>query len=332
LLIFLFKVIVSALLIWLVLSQHSLADIKQAVGRPRWMLLLGALAVYGLSAVGGAWQWSWILGVAGLQTPRRELRRLYYIGLFFNNFLPANIGGDAYKVIDLGRQSRRPMKVFCATLLDRLIGLSSLTMLALVVATAAVTSGVVLPMSALALFGVIVVLFGGLTLLLSARISTRLLVVLRAVHLDGLADQVANIIAEFRRYRRRPGWFSAIFLFSCGVQFLRILTHVVVARALNIELDFTQIVQLFVLVPMLAISLTLPITVNGIGLRETVSAYLLTFALLTAPSVVAMELVAFLVQVTFSLYGGYYFLRGRRSTVAPESPPEESGTQAETRL
>jgi len=307
------KIVISGLLLWFVLSRYSITEIKQAIGQPRWELLGCAFLVYGLSAVGGAWQWSWILRQAHFPAPGAEVRRLYYIGLFFNNFLPANIGGDVYKIVDLGRHYRQPLKVFCSTLLDRLIGLSSLTMLALVVATVAITQQIDLPMLTLALFAAMALLYGGLGLMLSKRVSSRIPALFVRLGMDNLAQQIENTIREFRIYRERPGWFSLIFLFSGGVQFLRIFTHVVVAWALNIQLDFVQIVQLFVLVPMLAISLTLPITVNGIGLRETVTAYLLTFAGLATPVVVAMEIVAFLVQVAFSLLGGFLFLLGKNA-------------------
>ena len=72
------------------------------------MPVLVSMIIYGLSAVAGAWQWSLILRVTGIAVPGAEIRRLYFIGLFFNNFLPANVGGDAYKIIDLGRREKRP--------------------------------------------------------------------------------------------------------------------------------------------------------------------------------------------------------------------------------
>ena len=62
---------------------------------------------------------------------------------------------------------------------------------------------------------------------------------------------------------------------------------------------------------MLAVTLTLPVTINGIGLRESVSANLLTWAGLAAPQAVAMEVAAYLVQVVFSLQGGVLLWLGR---------------------
>jgi len=65
-------------------------------------------------------------------------------------------------------------------------------------------------------------------------------------------------------------------------------------------------------VPVLAVSLTLPVTINGIGLRESISANLLTWTGLAGPEVVALEVAAYLVQVLFSLSGGVMLLVRRR--------------------
>jgi len=321
-LVFAAKLIVSAVLIGFVLSRLSIVEIRDAMNQPRWHWLGAALAVYAVSAVGGALQWSWILRTAGIAAPAREIRRLYFIGLFFNNFLPANIGGDAYKIIDLGRQYQRPLGVFCATLLDRLIGLSALTALAAVIMVIAALAAIPLPETALLLLPVLALLALVLVLLLSRRIGRLLPGLARRLGWPGLARRLEDITGEFALYRQRVGWLNGIFLFSVAVQTLRMITHLLVALGLGYGLGWTQMLQLLVLVPMLAVSLTLPVTINGIGLRESVSAQLLTWAGLAAPQAVAMEVAAYLVQVLFSLQGGVLLWLGqggrRRRPEAPD--------------
>jgi len=304
LLIFFAKLTVSTVLIGFLLSRLSLADIRLAMGSPRWGWLLASLVVYGVSAFGGAMQWSWILKATGITAPRREIHRLYFIGLFFNNFLPANIGGDAYKIVDLGRKEQRPHGVFCATLLDRLIGLGALTVLGVLVLAVVSLAGITLPDTALLLIPVLVLLTGVLAFLLSRRIGSQLPGLFRRLKMVKLAEQLGKITIEFGFYRPKVRWLSGIFLFSLMVQFLRLATHLLVALGLGFSLSLEQALQLLVLIPMLAISLTLPVTINGIGLRESVSANLLIWAGLAAGQAVAMEVAAYLVQVVFSLQGG----------------------------
>ena len=329
LLIFAAKLVVSGLLIWFVLSRLTLIEVRDAITEPHWGWLGAALAVYGLSALAGAQQWAWILRAAGITAPAREIRRLYFIGLFFNNFLPANIGGDAYKIIDLGRREHRPLGVFCATLMDRLIGLGALTTVAVVVLAFAAAAGILLPTTSLLMIPVLVLLFAVLALLLSRRLGALLPGWIRRLGLPKVADQAARVTEEFGRYRHQVRFMTGIFAFSVLVQLLRMATHLLVALGLGFALSGTQMVQLLVLVPMLAIMLTLPVTINGIGLRETVSAGLLVAAGVTEPQAVAMEVAAYLVQVVFSLQGGALLWLGQwgRAEAQPASTEPNDGNR-----
>lgn len=311
LLVLLAKLAVTVGLVALFLSRQSFQEIKDVLHDPHWGWLAAALGVYAISAFGGALQWAWILKATGIVAPPLELLRLYFIGLFFNNFLPANIGGDTYKIVDLGRRENRPMGVFCSTLLDRLIGLTALTALAVVFLTLAAVRKITLPASSLLLIPITLALVALLALLLSRRLGTSLPALFHRWGWQRLANGLSGVTSELAIFRSRVRWLNLIFLFSLVVQFLRMATHLLVAFGLGLVLNLEQMIQLLVLVPMLALSLTLPITINGIGLRESVAAQLLVFCGLAASEVVAMEGVAYLVQMVFSLLGGVLLWQGR---------------------
>ena len=258
-------------------------------------------------ALGGALQWGWILRVAGVAAPRRELLRLYLVGLFFNNFLPANVGGDAVKIFDLGRREGKPLKVFCGTLLDRLLGLTGLTALALAAVAAAALRTASLP-PVYPLFVAMLIWLGLLCLLLSRRVSSRLVPLLGRIGLGRLAGRLDAVLAEFRLYRARARWFGAVFLLAVGVQALRVLTHVLAARGLSIPLTGEQGLQLFVLVPLLGILIALPISVNGIGWREGLLLVFLKPWSMTTEALLSSSALAYMVIYSFSLVGGIIYL------------------------
>ena len=320
---FLAKLAASIVLLWFVLSRVTWTEVREALADPRWEWLVAALAIYALSAWGGAVQWSWLLRVAGLRTPPSEIRRLYFIGLFFNNFLPANIGGDAYKIIDLGRRERCAGRVFCVTLLDRLVGLAALTSFASLAAILCLVWGIPLPRVAWVLVAVLLFLAIAVAMLVSRRLGARVPDGLRRLRLPALARQTEMAVREFGVFRSRWPWLGRVFLFGVGVQALRILVHLLVAFGLHLDPSAAQSVQLMVLIPLLALSLTLPVTVNGIGLRETVSNTLLVFTGLTRHGVVAMEMTAFLVVIVVSLVGGALWWHSRFA--APVSVDRDAG-------
>jgi uncharacterized protein (TIRG00374 family) len=314
---FVLKLILSCLLLWFVLSRLTWSEVRAALSDPAWSWLAAALAVYGVSAWGGALQWSWLLQAAGLKTAPGEMRRLYLVGLFFNNFLPANIGGDAYKIVDLGRREGCPAAVFGATLLDRLVGLAALTLFAALSALACRLLGIALPRVVWVLAAVLILLLVALIALISRRFGRFVQRSLRTLRLPTVADRAELMAREFLVYRQRLPWLGRLLVFSVGVQALRLVVHLLVAVGLRLDPSPEQILQLLVLVPLLALSLTLPVTINGIGLRETVTGALLVSTGLSSEGVVAMEMVAFLVMVAFSLVGGALWWRRRGLLVAP---------------
>jgi len=307
------KLAVSVLLVWFLFRFRDVSStsLLEVVDDPDWALLGLAVAVFATSAVAGAVQWGWILRVAGLGTPWREMIRLYFVGMFFNNFLLGNVGGDAVKVFDLGRREGRTVKVFSGTALDRLVGLCALTVLALAAFGLAAAWGLSLP-SVMALVLALVVWSGGLAVLLSGRVSAVAARALARLPWPAVAERFDQFVSEFRLFRRRPAWLGRLFLLATGVQALRVATHVLIVAALGIELDGERILQLFVLVPLLGILIALPVSLNGLGLREVAAAelFVATGVVALDSQAVAVEFMAYLVQVLVSLVGGVLFLAG----------------------
>ena len=315
------KVAGTVALVAFLATKLPLRDVEKALEHPRWGWLAVSFLLYAVSAVAGAWQWALILRGVGVGAAWGEVNRLYHIGLFFNNFLPANIGGDAWKILDLGARDGRRAGVLAATLLDRLIGLAALTVLGCLAMGLAAAIDVPLPAVALALLPIGAALFAILAALLSRRLGGLLVGLAGRLGLRRWTGPLDRFAGDLARLRPRIAWLNGIFGLSLGIQLLRLLTHLAAARGLGLTLTTAASLQLLVLIPVLALSLTLPISINGIGLRESISASLLTWAGLAAPQAVAMELAAYLAQVLYSLVGGVFLWRQRRPAQAPGTPP-----------
>ena len=111
-LVFLAKLAVSAVLIGFLLSRLSLDEIRAGHGQsPLGLAAGGPGASTACRPSAGRCSGPGSCRRRASAAPAGEIRRLYFIGLFFNNFLPANIGGDAYKIVDLGRRENGPWGV-----------------------------------------------------------------------------------------------------------------------------------------------------------------------------------------------------------------------------
>lgn len=59
----------------------------------------------------------------------KYLINLYFIGSFFNNFMPTSVGGDVYKMYQLGRKIKNNAVGFSSTFMERFTGMASLVLI-----------------------------------------------------------------------------------------------------------------------------------------------------------------------------------------------------------
>ncbi|UCC61414.1 MAG: flippase-like domain-containing protein [Anaerolineae bacterium] len=127
----LLKVGVSVGLLAWVLPRIGLVEIWHEIQAVHlgWLGLAFALCVLGTALRAYRWQ-ALLLGLK-LQVPTRRLIKLYFVGTFFNTFLPSGFGGDVVRVLELTQDSRRAHEATGTVLVDRLTGILVLLAMAL---------------------------------------------------------------------------------------------------------------------------------------------------------------------------------------------------------
>ncbi len=297
------KVAISiGLFAWLIrrIDWSQVDSIRHA--RLEW--LAAALAVMFASNVVGSYQWNRLLRGAGVTLPFWKVCAYYHVGLFFNNFLPANVGGDFARVLDASRASGSRTTSFSTVLLDRMIGTVTLAGLAVVTAIPAVDHfhlGV--------LYAGLVAVFAGSGLMLWAILHPRALStlerVLARVGLGRLKPSLDELADRLRGFRHQPRLFMELFMVALAVQLMRIGVHLLTARALGLAVPP---VYFFLFVPLLAVIVSLPISLNGIGVREAAGIQLFGLVGLSAGAAFSLQFTTYLVAVAVSLIGGVVFL------------------------
>ena len=106
------SVIMLALLLW----RIPFSQVAEVVARADRGWLAAAAAVMLFSNLIGSYQWWRLLQVVDIRIPLWRACAYYHIGLFFNNFLPANIGGDLARIADTSRhgEARRARSPRCS--------------------------------------------------------------------------------------------------------------------------------------------------------------------------------------------------------------------------
>ncbi len=312
------KLLVSAGLLIFLVSKISLEDLFALVRTLDRATVALAILVFFVSNVLGALQWHFLLVASGVRLTFPQSFRFYFVGLFFNNFLPANIGGDAMKIYDVSRIGSNVYRVTAVTLMDRFIGIFSLCLLAVaaVLLSTAFWPGGTVAVYLIVFLGCMMPLVGFYFIKPLGTLLRRLVGLIRPLSVDKRAGWIFDGLSEFKSRR----WLVLrLILLSLVIQFLRVMTHVLAAVALGVPIDAVVFGLFFVFVPVLGLAMIPPITINGLGVREGLGILLFAQAGIGRTDAFAIEFLTYLISVSISLLGFAFFLARRREMSNPRA-------------
>lgn len=275
----------------------------------RWQWLLLALAAVLVSNIFGAAQWHILLVRQGVKMTYNEVSRIYFMGLFFNNFMPGNVGGDLKRIADIRSESGEKLGAgFVATVFDRLFGLFFLNALALGVGFLFFIwdpqkSPYLLP--SLGVFLGFCLLFAGLFSRRFGRALERLYIRWAPPF---FTEKIAGIRERFHLFRIPKLWLQ-VFMISAVTQALRVSVHWLCGLSIGVDIPISWY---FYFIPIVAVITALPISIGGFGVREATAAYLFGLVGVLPMDSVIVQLFAYLVALAVSLLGGLEFVFHRK--------------------
>ena len=275
---------------------------------------MASLATFAASLVLGNVQWQLLLSLQRIRLTFRKSLSFYFVGAFFNNFLPANIGGDIVRVYDVYKESDLPDQSIAATVTDRLFGMVALGLLAMPAGAYVALRYQQLGLDrAFGLWSLVIVLAFVLLLgLATALIFSRRLArvaggVIRPLPLGGMRDRFKRIYESFYLYRSKIKHLPVVLVVALLVQTLRVLVHYEISEAMGLGIPG---IYFFLFVPVIAIFIALPISIGGLGVREGLGIFLFCRAVpgLGSEPAFTMGFLAYVVGVIVSLAGGVIYL------------------------
>jgi uncharacterized protein (TIRG00374 family) len=274
----------AALLVWLLrgLDTHALGRLFATL--PSWFYAASLAVVVG-GQVLYAWRWWLLLSISGVDLPLSTAIRSYFIGIFANNFLPSTVGGDATKVYYLGR-AHGYRTIVASVVVDRMLGLGSAAVLA------AAAAWLVPPVSArfvvLRLITTVVAVAScaiiGLTMSGTGGLSRWFKIFgPLAVQAAGQLQRLRLEMAQLLRHPRILAYATALVL----AYFVALA--LVYGWFMNISgTTHWTLLAIFTAVSMTGVLSNIPISLNGLGLREQLNVWL--FVPLGVPKEVAVAI------------------------------------------
>jgi len=278
-----------------------------------------ALLCLGVSNFTACLQWKLLLERQGVHLTYGRLLKLYYVGLFFNNFMPGNVGGDVKKVYDIRMQGGQDSvgAGFTATVFDRLYGLFFVTIFTLAMGALFFAYD---DAQRAFLWPSVWIFLGFCTMfaaLFSRRLGNLCCRAMSVVLPARVQERIIHMFNRFRDFRSVKLWIQ-ISLLSVATQSLRILVHYFCGIAVGVDLSISWY---FYYIPLVAIVSALPISIGGFGPREFLAQSLFARAGVASLESVVIQLLAYFVSLLLSLFGAFAFLLGGK----PQKASDKAG-------
>lgn len=307
------KILVSGGLLYVLLRQVDLGRLWRTARTASVGWLACALLLYLLVILISSWRWRLLLRAQHLAIAIKTLVTSYLVATFFNNFLPSNIGGDVIRIRDTARHAGSKTLAATVVLVDRGIGLLGLVFVAAVGSTmAARMSEKIGPIGPGILWAL---LAGALAVSAPAVLMPHgvgaLLRPLRALHQEWVEERIARLTGALAKFRDAPRSLAACFSGAILVQGLLVAFYFAIATSLHLRVPLAH---LAIVVPISLIVQMLPVSVNGLGVREATFGFYFARLGLPLEAGIALSFIGAVLIMLFSTTGAVAYLVRRQET------------------
>ena len=261
------KLAITGVCLWYVSKKIDWTLTWQLLQQSNKWWLVAAAVLFILSKIVASFRLNIFFKSIGMHLAESANLKLYWLGMFYNLFLPGGIGGDAYKVIVLNRNKKQSVKLLsAAVLLDRISGVVGLAILAAVYFTLINTG--------------------------SSYSTSLLAAIIPALFVYYLF--IKKIFPSF------ISAFTSTLLLGLLVQALQVLCAYCIMLSIQITEHQSAYIFIFLLSSIIAI---LPFTIGGLGAREVVFLWGSNLFLLDKHQSIYISILFYLITVIVSFIG-----------------------------
>jgi len=293
------KLAVTLGLLYYVLSGLTLQRLSEIVRTVPPLFVGLAIVLHICAFVIGGIRWWLLARSAGVLHTFPAVLPSYYLGVFSNNFLPTGVGGDIVRMLHLRTRNVSWQSLLASTIGDRLMGLVVLFATGLV-AMATLDN---LPLDITTRAGLLTLamfVVASIGLFMTDWFGRLISGLTKRYDRTRVRKTVLDVVHSLHRLREQP----RLLLFTLGLsllmQFLVIITYYALARGMGLD----QPLHLyFAIVPIVFLAATIPISIGGLGVRESSLVGLLVLFGASRDNAVGLSLVYLLVLWCASLPG-----------------------------
>jgi uncharacterized protein (TIRG00374 family) len=308
---------ISIGLIALILWRADLRATLDAVKNLQLLPFFAALLANVLAVSFRSFKWHLLLRIQGGRNSFATSLRLTFMSTFLNNFFLGTLGGDAYRAYHASEYSKSTGGAASAVVMERVTGLFSALLLMFVTGIFLtyefVNAELLVAISLVGLAGVVALVA---MVMIGAR-AGRIPVLRRVDRLTGLIEEMSASLLAYRDHRR-----MLLFAIALSIVFHALQSVVLLLFAMAAGINVPFLAMLFIS-PLTGILVVLPISINGIGVKEGSLVFFLEKIGAPGPEALLVALLGRVGNMTASLIGGVFFLierSGRHPDAADTAP------------
>jgi glycosyltransferase 2 family protein len=285
-----------AILIWVFHSPEKRAQMMSAIGHAhlKWLLIGLPVALAGEAA--NITRWQILMRVQGMWMSWPRAIMLFFVGLFFNMFMPGYTGGDFARLYYLMREFPDKKKEAVLTVvMDRLIGFLALIVMAVLTTTLRWNWLQRTPQAAVLLWVLILVMVGSVVVTTASFAIGGFKLFHRLPEHFPFRDRLVETSEAYTLFAKSKSSLLYAFLLSFPVLFSFYGAFYCTGRALGARVSALDMLSIM---PIVTAIISIPVTPGGIGFRESLLQILLN-DLCNVPMGLG---------VLISLLGGAYFM------------------------
>lgn len=249
------KALISATLLGLLIWQLGTDALLRVVRESSGWLPVAAVLMLTLQTAVSAGKWFLLLRKQGVSIGYASLLKTYLIGNFINLFMPSMVGGDAYRAVRVSRHTQGVARALPSIIVDRVTGIAAL----LFVGATGLTMLLAPEHLLAAVAGQIVALFLAYALIVGP--VGRFLQRLPPESLFGIPRVATMVVTALA-----PSVTLAVVIgLALVFQFNTVLINWVYALLIGVDVPLTT---LLLIVPVVYLAEAVPISINGLGVRE----------------------------------------------------------------
>ncbi len=308
----LLKLVITASLCFWLYTRIDFPTMKQSLLRLGALPVVIGVLLHVVVVFLSASRWWLLLTHTHTTTPFSRAFPSYYLGVFFNNFLPTGFGGDTVRILHLRVRGIGTKSLVSASVVDRAVGFATIFIVGIV--GVLVSEELRIPAhtkSVLAVLFLIGLVMAAITL--SDRSGRFLESLARKYRHARVRGWILDVILSCYSYRAAKYRILLAMAISAIGQGLIILTYYLIGRGLGLSISFTTYL---VAIPAVFLAASLPVSIGGLGIREGTLVGMLVAAGANLPLAINLSLVYLIVLWISTLPGALVPLLSRTSKIA----------------